>query len=245
MISDCMLSMNDDLTSNHPLILSSNNPKWVSLDNSPKGYVTIGRHDSVRLACASRDPSKKNGFAHFDTDIISAKCKSGKDFEVNKKSYSFKDLHCEFPVEATNVKTGEQCLGKDTELIKIGFKAGNEFILEYLVCFDKKEKLTKYTEVTVPASIEKAVTGSKEQKWMNADDFHKDINLDSIYKCETQKDTFKRILNKNYFENNRCCLERGKLVSNNDMMFLPEQASTANYLNTVPQWSTCNMVNNN
>lgn len=246
MYVDCVLNVKEDLNKNHPLILSGHDDKWLSLAHSSKGSVDIERDDIIRFACPSASSSKKNSFKSADlrSTVVAAKCKSGKEFEINQKTYKFSDLMCNSPPEFTEVSTGQQCLGSDTELIKIGFQIDKDFVTEYTVCFNKQEKLTLYTEVTVSGDIDKAVTAKYDQSWSTSPSQFGNIDVDSAYVSSNQAKTFKKILNKDFFDKDRCYLEKGKLVSNSDLLFLPEQASTSHYLNTVPQWSTCNRVKN-
>lgn len=238
--------MKEDLTINHPLILSPSSPEWVSTSDSSKGLLNIGRDETVKFACVAAKMSPKNSFknpALNVENVVTATCKNGNNFEINKKVYNFDDLMCNSPVEATEKFTNQDCLGKDTELIKVGFQVGHNFVTEYEVCFDKKERHTLYSEVVISGDIDKSVVHKKEHTWLpkNYESF-RNINMNNLYTCNSQIDTFKKILNKNYFEGNKCCLEKTKLVNEDNMMFLPEQASTSHYLNVVPQWSTCNRV---
>lgn len=236
------MGLRSDLTQNHPLLLSPNSAKWISLENSPNEGLAFNKDEIVRLACPSKSNDNKNSFAKFKPqEVLVAKCKSGTNFEVNQKSYPFEDLQCEKPVQPSELKTGKECLGQDTELIKIGYNVNSDFVTEYEVCYNKKQKLPVYTEVTIPETIKRIQGEPKEYTWVsNAEE--PASNLDKIYSCASQAETFKRILNKNFFENSRCCLEKGRMVSSKHMLFVPEKISTAHYLNTVPQWSTCNTV---
>lgn len=240
----CVLNMKDDLTKNHPLLLKENSPSWIELGQSSKGSVEIPRDEIIRLACTSEN--QKNSFKSPDLinkNFVYAKCKDGRNFEVNKKSYKFEDLLCSSPVQYSEKSTGQQCLGANTELIKVGFHVENDFVTVYTVCFDKTEKNTLYTDVTIPKGIDKSTVSVNDQAWLFTQNLYGSVNINSAYESSNQASTFKKILNKDYFDNqNRCYLEKGKLVTNSDLAFGPQQATTTDYLNIVPQWSTCNRV---
>ncbi|GBP81705.1 hypothetical protein EVAR_59834_1 [Eumeta japonica] len=240
MIADCVLSMGLDLTYNQPLILSSVTGSWYSMDSSPRGMLQLRAEETVNLACPTH-PDGVNDFANFpNKNVLQAKCKSGNNFEIEKKVYSFDRLQCRNQVKPTTQNTGLPCSAGLSELIKIGYTISGTFLPVYEACFDKDKKGTIFTEMELSPNYAKNDAPVPESTWVR-DNLFGTANLNEEYTCNSQRDTFYKILGKQYFQpGDTCCYAKSKFVDSRDLVYDTQRVATYHYLNSVPQWSTCN-----
>lgn len=148
------------------------------------------------------------------------------------------EFECTRPIESTVEYTGAPCSLGNAELLKIGFKLENKFLETYNLCFDKVKKLPAFASVEITPAAASNVD-SVHPKW-KTDKLFEGLRHEDIYDCNLQMYTLSSTFASLFDEYAECCFDITMLVNPRDVRRGPSQASTYNYLNAVPHWSTCN-----
>ncbi|KAL6422401.1 hypothetical protein ACFW04_010617 [Cataglyphis niger] len=180
------------------------------------GTLSISTDDSIYLAC----PGKQNYLKNRRWV-----CKS----------------HPEHYAQYTG---SPPCLDRHSP-IEIGFNISGTFIRTIELCRDDKTYTTYYTKFKMSKMIESYQKSYPRPSRFLAGRFYPGINIDNLYKFETQLNTLAKILNSTELAQQRLkksvqFLSRGHMVAKTDFIYGALQRTTFWYLNTAPQWQSFN-----
>lgn len=224
---DCILNIEDDLTNNQPLMIDEDTLQWPQFENI-NGNLEIPSNKGVLLYCPS-------GFTNFPRSKVTAICDRETYFAVDGSIYNYSDLRCREEVQPKIRRTGRQCRYRNTEQIKIGYEVLGEFLEVFEVCVNKDSQLPIYAKQEISRSL--ADEELKQPMW------HVDLlplEFDEAYQCDAQINVISSTLRKWFHADDRCCFDKRQLVNTRDLPGGLPQKAALNYLNVIPQWSTCN-----
>ncbi|XP_018306713.1 uncharacterized protein [Mycetomoellerius zeteki] len=235
-----------DLKEPEPLLLKrvdKNMTIWYP-DND-NGTLRISAGDSIYLAC----PGKNNYFQNRSWgNEVEAVCVRDKVFDVKGVHQYISSLVCKsHPEHHAEYTSTLPCFGRHSP-IEIGFNVSGTFIRTIELCRDEKTYITYYTKFKMTKMIESYQRGYPRPSKFLAGKFYPGINIDHLYKFETQLNTLARILKSTKLAEERLkkslqFLSRGHIVAKADFVYGTQQRSTFWYLNTAPQWQTFNAGN--
>ncbi|XP_011064190.1 PREDICTED: uncharacterized protein LOC105151908 isoform X2 [Acromyrmex echinatior] len=234
-----------DLKEPEPLLLKQvDNNATIWYPDDDDGTLRIFAGDSIYLAC----PGKNNYFQKRNYNEVEAVCVKDKVFKVKGVRQHISSLVCKFyPEHHAQYMDTPSCLDEQSS-IEIGFNVRDTFIRTIELCRDKKTYTTYYTKFTMTKMIKSNQRNYPRPFKFLVGKFYPWINMDYLYKFETQLDTLARILNsielaKKRLKKSLQFLSRGHLVAKTDFVYGSQQRSTFWYLNTAPQWQTFNAGN--
>ncbi|XP_070156141.1 uncharacterized protein [Polyergus mexicanus] len=230
---------------------------WYPDDDN--GMLSIPVDDSIYLACPGKDNYLKNKSWGNEVKAI---CVEDKVFDVNEARHNFSSLVCKSHPEHYAQYTGSpSCLDRHS-LIEIGFNVSGTFIRTIELCRDDKTYTTYYTKFKMSKMIgnyqksyPRYAIKNDTHNWLMiacfrpsrflAGRFYPGIDIDYLYKFETQLNTLARILNSTELAQRRLkksvqFLSRGHMVAKADFIYGALQRATFWYLNTAPQWQSFN-----
>ncbi|XP_011864503.1 PREDICTED: uncharacterized protein LOC105560214 [Vollenhovia emeryi] len=235
-----------DLKEPQPLLLKRDGKRaTIWYPDNDNGLLRIFAGDSIYLACPGKDNHLKN---RSWGNEVKAVCIGGKVFDVNGVRENFSSLVCKSHTEHHAKYTGSPpCLDRHSP-IEIGFNVSGTFIRTIELCRDEKTYRTYYTKFKMTKMI-----GSYQRSYPRplrflAGRFYPGIDIDHLYRFETQLDTLAVILNSTKLAGERLkkssqFLSRGHMAAKADFVYGAQQRSTFWYLNTAPQWQTFNAGN--
>ncbi|CAL1686794.1 unnamed protein product [Lasius platythorax] len=244
--TDCAISTKykiGDLKEPQPLLLkraTKNTTIWYPDDDN--GTLSIRADDFIYLACPGKDNYLKNRSWSNEAKAV---CVEDKVFDVNEARHNFSSLVCKSHPEHYAKHTGSlPCFDRHSP-IEIGFNVSSTFIRTIELCRDDKTYTTYYTKFKMSKMIGSYQQGYPRPSKFLAGGFYPGINLDHLYKFETQLNTLARILNSTELAQERLkksvqFLSRGHMVAKADFIYGTLQRSTFWYLNTAPQWQSFN-----
>lgn len=201
--------------------------QWPQFENI-NGNLEIPSNKGVLLYCPS-------GFTNFPRSKVTAICDRETYFAVDGSIYNYSDLRCREEVQPKIRRTGRQCRYRNTEQIKIGYEVLGEFLEVFEVCVNKDSQLPIYAKQEISRSL--ADEELKRPMW------HVDLlplEFDEAYQCNAQINVISSTLQKWFHADDRCCFDKRQLVNTRDLPGGLPQKAALNYLNVIPQWSTCN-----
>ncbi|XP_012064246.1 PREDICTED: uncharacterized protein LOC105627575 [Atta cephalotes] len=235
-----------DLKEPEPLLLKrvgKHATIWYPDNNN--GILRISAGDSIYLAC----PGKNNYFQNRSWDNeVEAVCVRDKVFDVKGVHQHISSLVCKsYPEHYAKYMGTSPCLGRHSP-IEIGFNVNGTFIRTIELCRDRRTYMTYYTKFTLTKMIKNYQRAYPRPSKFLVGKFYPGINIDYLYKFETQLDTLARILKsiklaKKRLKKSLQFLSRGHIVAKGDFVYGNQQRSTFWYLNTAPQWQTFNSGN--
>lgn len=177
-------------------------------------------------------------FAIFPKSEIRVECVENSDFLVEGRIYNFSQLKCTTEMKPTSRRTGFHCGKKtNTEKVDIGYYIGGrtKFIDVYEVCLDKDKRLPIYAKQNLNQTL--AGFLPHDTTWHRSDLVP--YNYEVMYDCRRQNDYISNFLRKDFHKSDRCCFGMRQLVNPKDVTPGLSQIASYNYLNVIPQWSTC------
>lgn len=225
-----MLNIKYDFDATQPLMASllPDNLIWPSSFERTGEFVKIPNGEPVLLSCP-------NGFQNFPVNDTMVRCNKEKQFLYNGKSYEFQKFQCRTEHKPILRNTGEICRPGTTEKLRIGYEALGRFLEVYSVCFDVENLVPIYAEHSIGRNV--AAEELENEEWYTNE--FTPFDFESIYNCETQM-AIMGILGTGSSRDDRCCFSKRQLVNSRDVLPGLSQKATFNYLNLVPQWSSCN-----
>nr|XP_049697507.1 hemicentin-2-like [Helicoverpa armigera] len=225
---DCILDLKKDFPEKHPLMYSSS-LSWPAFQVT-EGFMIIPKAEYFYFNC----PEK---FANFPSGAhVMAFCERDNQIKIRGINYNFEDLKCNEEVKPDIMETGFECLPGNTQYIQIGFRVHNEFLKVYEVCYDndKNEPLFAKHKLS-PDHTDSSI----ESEWFNDILPH---DFDSMYDCARQAYDISLAL-PGVRSDGSCCYGKRQLVNSKNLQPGVPASASFNYLNVVPQWSTCNSKN--
>ncbi|KAM0734737.1 hypothetical protein ACS0PU_011556 [Formica fusca] len=244
--ADCAISTKykiGDLKEPQPLLLkqvAKSANIWYPDDDN--GTLSISVDDSIYLACPGKDNYLKNRSWSNEAKAI---CVEDKVFDVNEARHNFSSLVCKSHPEHYAQHTGSPpCLDRHSP-IEIGFNVSGTFIRTIELCRDDKTYTTYYTKFKMSKMIGSYQKSYPRPSRFLAGRFYPGIDIDYLYKFETQLNTLARILNSTELAQQRLkksvqFLSRGHMTAKADFIYGALQRATFWYLNTAPQWQSFN-----
>ncbi|XP_077272944.1 salivary endonuclease-like [Temnothorax americanus] len=232
-----------DLMEPQPLLLKRDGKRaTIWYPDNDNGTLRIFAGGSIYLACPGKDNYLKNRTWGNEVEAV---CIGGKVFDVNGVRQYFSSLVCKsHPEHHAKYTSSPPCLGRHSP-IEIGFNVSGTFIRTIELCRDEKTYTTYYTKFKMTKMI-----GSYQRSYPRpgkflAGNFYSGIDVDYLYRFETQLDTLARILNSTKLAEERLkksvqFLSRGHMAAKADFVYGAQHRSTFWYLNTAPQWQTFN-----
>ncbi|XP_011156845.2 uncharacterized protein LOC105193882 isoform X1 [Solenopsis invicta] len=243
---DCTISVQykvGDLMEPQPLLLKRDGKRaTIWYPDNDNGTLKILAGDSIYLACPGKDNYLKN---RSWGNEVKAVCVEGKVFDVNGVHQYFSSLVCKYHAEHHAKYTDSPpCLGRHSP-IEVGFNVSGTFIRTIELCRDEKTYRTYYTKFKMTKMIGSYQRSYPRPSKFLAGKFYPGIDIDYLYKFETQLDTLARILDSDELAKERLkksvqFLSRGHMAAKADFVYGAQQRSTFWYLNTAPQWQSFN-----
>ncbi|XP_026831080.1 uncharacterized protein LOC105281091 isoform X2 [Ooceraea biroi] len=233
---------NGDLKEPQPLLLKRDGKRaTIWYPDEDNGTLRIPAGSSIHLACPGRN--------NYLVDVswgneVEAVCVKDKVFDVNGVRHNFASLVCKYEAEHQARQMGtSSCLSMHTP-IEIGFNVSGSFIRTIELCRDDRTYKTYYTKFKMLKSIRSAQSGYPRPRFQ-AGEFYPGIDLDQLYRFETQLETLARILNSTELARQRLkksvqFLSRGHMAAKADFVYGNQQRATFWYMNTAPQWQSFN-----
>ena len=138
-----------DLNETQPIILNKSKRPSIILPATKKTLV-IPFNLTIIFAC----PGKNNNLKAFknNTNIIEAKCVSGKKFKVGDEEYDFSLLKCTRRSKETVRKVERKCLSRYS-VYEIRFKIHDDCIVVMEICRNAAKMMTYYSKSKMPKEI--------------------------------------------------------------------------------------------
>ncbi|XP_072749101.1 salivary protein Tsal2A-like isoform X2 [Anoplolepis gracilipes] len=244
--ADCAISTKynmGDLKEPQPLLLKQtvkNATIWYPDDDN--GTLSISTDNSIYLACPGKDNYLKNRSWGNEAKAI---CVKDKVFDVNEARHNFSFLVCKsHPQHYAKYMDSPPCLDRHSP-IEIGFNVSGTFIRTIELCRDDKTYTTYYTKFKMSKMIGSYQRSYPRPSRFLTGGFYPGIDMDYLYKFETQLNTLARILNSTKLAQERLkrsvqFLSRGHMAAKADFIYGALQRATFWYLNTAPQWQSFN-----
>lgn len=226
--TDCILNIKEDFPEKQPIMYSPS-LSWPVFEVN-KGFMIIPHKDYFFFHC----PSLFNNPSLAYTTNVMAFCERDNTIKINGKIYNFSDIQCNDDVKPQVSKSGIACLPGNTEFIKVGYRVYNELLGVYDVCLDKDNNVPLFVKHRLsPDHTDR----STEAEWSNSllpQDF------DALYNCRRQVYDISTTLRRELRSHDSCCFGKRQLVNSHNLLPGIPTSSTYDYLNVIPQWSTCN-----
>ncbi|XP_039747746.1 hemicentin-1-like isoform X2 [Pararge aegeria] len=231
---ECVLNIDNNFKMQQPLLLST---EELPALHGAVGQLRIPASHSMLMICP-------NTFINIDGinygDNLKGSCINGSIFDIDGRYVDFSDIRCNDKVVPLTKNTGIACGPGYTELLKIGYNVGVEFMSIYDVCFDKRLKLPLYAKHDINPMAADSVPNESIDYVKNK---HLPFEFDDMYNCGQQRDSILFLTGKRLSTNNRCCFAKRQLVNPRDVITGYQQVATYNYLNVIPKWGTCGTEN--
>ena len=245
-ISDCSISINNDLPEPQPLLLipgGSLDGHGFYLPDGTDDFVTLAAGQTVLLAC----PGNSNGFNNTNIGLRTAvaTCNSGTTFFVNSVSYDFSNFACKSYPFHTARYSGSTCYDGTKRHIEIGFEVETDFYKLIDVCFDDVLYTTLYVQATIVSGIAGYQSGFPRPSFIQ-DSFYPGLSVDNLYTQNTQLQTISGLLGSTELGNQYIdpttdyYLARGHYSAKADYVYGSQQRATFHFVNVSPQWQTFN-----
>lgn len=220
----CIINRRKDTKPNSPILLTrryegEDQLIWPELESSGD-IVIIEAEDTVTLLCPVTDANNNKFVKLPDVNEIDVVCDHQDIFTINNESYHLSELDCVETPKAVVIKTGEHCLGNDTELLLIGYKA-KVFVEVYKVCYDTMNGMPLITNTIMFKSND--IGPGIDQNWY----------IDEAFEMGNEAYTCNEM-------NTSCCYAKEQLVNALDVTYGSSQIITyVDHVNSIPVWQPC------
>lgn len=247
-IPGCIVGINTDFTNQHPLVLHQSKNEFL-FPNNQKEFV-FKPQEIIRLSCPGRF-TNSNQLLVSNSSETNFTCISNNlfMFDSDEKSYTFKELKCQYAPEAIAQATGKNCSINYTE-IELGYLTNLGFVHVLKTCFNNRTKDSLYAVHSITAHV-KNRQHTKRPRRFKSSDFYKDLSADPgiLYSKRNQLQRLESLLGSaelaaQYVSlKNDFFLARGHLAPKADFILSAQQRATLFYVNTAPQWQIINGKN--
>lgn len=207
--------------------------------------ISLESGSTIILGC----PGSTLNYGRNTASIVEATCISGSTFLVNGETVTLSKFYCNNIPTSTARRTGKTCSNSGVE-IEIGFALNSTVFARVItVCFDDLLKSPLYSFYHLTSKIDYAQTGVSRPNFKEGDFYNLDGTVDKLYSRAVQKKTINSqvglpVSSTQYVkDNNNYYLSRGHLTAKGDFVYAHQQKATFWYVNTAPQWQTCNGAN--
>lgn len=215
------------------------------------GTLVFHDKDKIFIKCPGKFIKIKGKVTTLTSTNIT--CSNAVKFKVQGFSgdIDFDDIQCsDFPRPWARY-TGKNCLNnKNDKEIEIGFDFGNDFLRNYLVCFDSLNQSALYSVFNMSSKIKAAQISIPRPDFIEGQFYNVgDRSVNNLYVRGSQRNTINQLLgmaNNNYTfigKSDDYFLSRGHLTAKADFVYGFEQRSTFFYVNVAPQWQSFNEGN--